>query len=156
MTGDIRLSDAGGTVAVVDAPIKTGKDGGVDASNPSVVAARVVFRAVVLGAVGRDAAEDFDVRFHWKDGKGERNARAEEGAVHIAGEVSAGVAGERDGAKMSEAVVETEGSGKSPGFLIDLGFFASGSTVDAEFGLGVEGRSDEAEQEEGEDSAAHA
>lgn len=137
MAGDVGLRDAGGAVAVVDAPIDTRKDGGVDASDPSVVAAGIVFGAVVLGAVGGDAAEDFDVGFDREGGKRERDAGAEEAAVYVAGEVSAGVAGDRDGAEMGEAVVDAEGPGKRPGFLIDLGFFASGSAVDAEFGLGV-------------------
>ena len=156
MTGDVGLGDAGGAIAVVDAPIEAGEDGGVDASNPSVVAAGVVFWAIVLGAVRGDAAEDFDVGFDWEGGKGERDAGAEETAVHVAGQISTGVAGKRDRTEMGEAVVEAEGSGKRPGFLIDFGFFASSGNVDAEFGLGVEGRGDEAEQEEGKDSAAHA
>jgi hypothetical protein len=46
MTSDVGLSDAGSAVAVVDAPIKTREDGGVDASDPPVVAAGVVFGAV--------------------------------------------------------------------------------------------------------------
>lgn len=93
MTGDVGLSDAGSAVAVVDTPIEMRKDGGVDASDPAVVAAGVAFGAIVLGAVRRDAAEDFDIGFDWEGGNGERDARAEERAVHVAGQITAGVAG---------------------------------------------------------------
>src|ERR1700744_4795171 len=114
MAGDVGLGDGGRAIAVVDAPIDTRKDGSVDASDPSVVAAGVVFGAVVLGAVGGDAAEDFDVGFDWHCRKGERDAGAKECAVNVAGQVTSGVAGDCDGAEMGETVVDAEGPGERP------------------------------------------
>jgi len=114
--------------------------------------------AVALGAVGRFAEEEFAVGHDGEDGNFYGEARSEDAAVDVVGEVAADVGGEIEGAEVAEAAVEAEGAGGVPAGVLKAAFFGAAGAVDGEFGLGVEGGC-EAEQEKGEgpeDSAVHA
>jgi len=153
VAGDVALGDAAAAVAIVgDAPIEAGENGGVDAADPTVVAAGGALGSAAHGAVGGEAAEDFEVGFEREGWERKRDARAEETAVDITGEIAAGVGCDGDWSEVGETVVEAEGSGGGPAFAIDLGLLGADSSVDAKFGLGVEvGGGDEGDQGHGED-----
>jgi hypothetical protein len=152
MAGDTALGDAAAAVTVVgDAPVDMRENGGVDATDPTVVAAGGVFGSPGLGAVRGKATEDFEVGLEGEDGKSECDARAEEAAVHVAGEVTAGVCGDGNGTKVGQPVVKTEGSGGGPALIVDLSFFATDGSVDGELGLGVKVCGEEKDDDEGED-----
>jgi hypothetical protein len=151
MDSSVSFSDAAAAVAVVcDAPVEVREDGGVDPADPAVVGVNGVFCAVVLLAVGGEAAEDFYVGLEREEWELEGDARAEEAAVNVVGEVAAGVDCDVDRAEFGDAVVEAEGSGEGPAFVVDFGLFAAHGSVDSEFGLGVEGGGAEGDAEEGE------
>lgn len=160
MPGDTALGYPAAAVTVVgDAPVDMREDGGVDAADPTVVAAGGVFGSAALGAVGGKATKDFEVGLEGEDGKSDCDARAEEAAVHIAGEVPAGVCGDGNGTKAGQTIVKTEGSGGSPALIVDLSLFATNRSVDGELGLSLYVDGVEAEQEKGEgpeNSAIHA
>lgn len=84
MAGDVVLGDAAAAVAVVEAPVGVGEDGGVNASDPAVGAIGETPWAFVCDAVGGDAAKDLEVGLNGKVGKRESDAGAEESADHVA------------------------------------------------------------------------
>lgn len=153
MAGDVALGNAAAAVAVVgDAPVEARENGGVDAADPTVVTAGSVLAPAVYGAVGGEAAEDFEVGFEGEGWECECNARAEEAAVDVTGEIATGVGCDGDWSEMSEAVVEAEGSCGGPAFAIDLGLLGADGSVDTKFGLRVEiGGGDDADENQGEE-----
>ena len=153
MAGDVAFGDAAAAVAVVgDAPVEVGENGGVDTADPTVVAAGGVLGSAAHGAVGGEAAENFEVGFEREGWKRECDARAEEAAVDVPGEIASGVGCDSDWSETGETVVEAEGSGGGPAFAVDLGLLCADGSVDADFGLGVEvGGGDESDQDQGEE-----
>jgi len=92
MDCSVSQRDSSAAIAVVcDAPVEVRKDGGVDSSDPAIVCVRGVLGAVVLLAVGGEAAEDFYVGFEWEERELESDARTEEAAVDVVGEIAASV-----------------------------------------------------------------
>ncbi len=151
MDCSVSLRDSSAAVAVVsDTPVEVRKDGGVDSADPVIVCVGGVLGAVILLVVGGEAAEDFDVRLERDERKLEGDARAEEATVDVVGEIAASVDCEIDRAELGDAEVEAEGSGCGPAFVVDFGFFTAYGAVDRESGLGVEGGTAEADEEEGE------
>src|SRR5271170_5557412 len=139
VTGDTLLGDTGWAVAVIgDAPVEMGEDSGVDAAYQAVVRAGGVFGTVVCAAVGGESAEQFDVGFKGEERNVKGHARAEETAVDVVGEISAGIDGDRDGSCLEESIVEAKGSGGGPAFVCDLGLLAAHRSVDREFSLCVQ------------------
>ncbi len=127
----VSLRDSSAAVAVVsDAPVEVRENGGVDSADPAIVGVSGVFGAVVLLAVGGETSEDFDVGLERYERELEGDARAEEAAVDVVGEVTAGVDRDVDRAEFGDAVVEAEGSGYGPAFVVDFGFFAAYGSVD--------------------------
>jgi hypothetical protein len=150
------LSDAAAVAIVDDAPVEVGDEGEVGAGDDAVGEVVRVSVAVAPGAVGGFAEEEFSVGHDGEDGNFYSEARAEDAAVDVAGEVAADIDGEVERGEVAEAVVEAEGAGGVPAGVLEAAFFGAAGAIDGELGLGVEGGGGEAEQENGEDSAVHA
>jgi len=147
----LRVSAVGGVVDAVaevrDTPIDVGKDGGVETDHVSVGEVVGIFEAGCGSAVGGDAEDEFAVGF---DGDGREfycGSRADKAALDVAGEITARVHREVDGAGMEDAVVEADGTGEGPVLIWESTFFATASAVDREPSLGVKGDGVEAKQE---------
>lgn len=146
MASDALLGDAGGAVAVVgNAPVEVREDSCVDAAYPAVVRAGGVFGSVVCAAVGGESAENLYIGFEGEERKLKGYTWAEEAAVDVVGEVSAGIDRDPDRPGLEESVVEAKGSGGGPAFVCDFGLLAAHRSVDREFGLRVEDGSESSE-----------
>jgi hypothetical protein len=154
------LSNAAAVAVIDDAPVEVGDEGEVNAGDPAVGEVVRVSGTVTLRAVGGFAEEELAVGHGGEDGNFYGEARAEDTAVDVSGEVATDVGGEIEGAEVAEAVVEAEGAGGVPAGVLEAAFFGAAGAVDGEFGLGMEGGGGgETEHEEGEgeeNSAAHA
>ena len=140
------LGDAAAVAVVNDAPVEVGDEGEVDAGDDAVGEVVRVSVAVALCAVGGLSEEELAVGHGGEDGNFYGEARAEDAAVDVSGEVTADVGGEVEGAEVAEAVVEAEGAGGVPAGVLEAAFFGPAGAVDGEFGLGVEGGGGETDE----------
>lgn len=160
MNAGVELGDTAAVAVVDNSPVEVWDKGEVDADDGAVGEVVRVAVAVALGAVGGFSEEEFAVGPSGDDGNFYSEAWAQDAAVYVAGEVAAYVSGEIEGAEVAEAVVETEDAGGVPAGMLKATFFGAAGAIDGEFGLCVEVRGNEAEQEDGNkgqnDSAVHA
>jgi hypothetical protein len=157
----LRVGAVGGVVdgvtEVGDTPVDVWEDCGVETDDVAV--SEVVGDWKARGdAVGGDSEDEFAVGFQGNNREFYCDARAEEAALDVAGEIAAGIDGDIEDRGVKEAIVEAEGSGSVPIIVGQAALFAAAGAVDCEPGLGVEVDGDESNEKEGEDpedSAAH-
>ena len=129
-----------------------GEDGGVEAGYSTIgEAGGVSVGAAEAGVVG-EAEEELGVRLEGEDGKFQGEARAEEAAVGVGGEIGAGVARERERAEFGESDVEADDAGWLPVVVGDADSFGATGAVDGELRLGVQGRCGEGKEQEEEEA----
>ena len=126
----VELSDATAVTEVYDAPVEVGDEREVDADDAAVGEVAGIADAVTKGAVGGPSEEEFAVGPDGEDGNFYGEARAQDAAVDVFGEVAADVGGEIDGAVVAETEVEAECASGVPAGELKVALLYSSGSVD--------------------------